>query len=102
MAHIERYLRGPKDLKKLDTLISFGVKFQVNASSFLSFNGRRIIRELAAEGLIHAIASDAHNMSFRSPDMSRAFRAFTRKFGDDFLDHIYDKTSKLIDDNRIK
>lgn len=102
MAHIERYLRGPKDLKKLDTLISFGVKFQVNASSFLSFNGRRIIRELAAEGLIHAIASDAHNMSLRSPDMSRAFRAFTRKFGDDFLDHIYDKTSKLIDDNRIK
>jgi len=102
MAHIERYLRGPKDLKKLDALISFGVKFQVNASSFLSFNGRRIIRELAAEGLIHAFASDAHNMSLRSPDMSRAFKAFDRKFGEDFIDHIYTKTQKLIDDNRIK
>ncbi len=102
MAHIERYLRGPKDIKKLGALISFGVKFQINASSFLSFNGRRIIRELASEGLIHAIASDAHNMSRRSPDMSRAFKAFNRKFGDYFIDHIYTKTSKLIDDNRIK
>ena len=102
MAHIERYLRSPKDIKKLDALISLGVKFQVNASSFLSFNGRRIIRELAANGLVHAIASDAHNMSRRSPDMSRAFRAFNRKFGEDFIDHIYTKTSKLIDDNRIK
>lgn len=102
MAHIERYLRGPKDIKKLDALISFGVKFQVNASSFLSFNGHRIIRELAAEGLVHAIASDAHNMSRRSPDMNRAFKVFNRKFGDDFLDHICSKTQKLIDDNKIK
>ena len=102
MAHIERYMRSPKDIKKLDALISFGVKFQVNASSFLSFKGRRIIRELAAEGLIHAIASDAHNLTRRSPDMKRAFRAFDHKFGADFVDHIYGKTSKLLEDNKIK
>ena len=101
MAHIERYLRSPKDIRKLDALISFGVKFQINASSFLSFNGRRIIRELASEGLVHAIASDAHNLSRRSPDMSKAFKAFERKFGADFVEHIYGKTSKLLEDNKI-
>ena len=69
MAHIERYLRSPNDIRKLEHFISFGVKFQINASSFLSFSGRRIIRELAATGNVHAIGSDAHNMARRSPDI---------------------------------
>lgn len=102
MAHIERYLKSPKEIKKLDTLISFGVKFQINASSFLSFSGRRIIRELAAEGLISAIASDCHNLGHRSPDISKALRAFERKFGQDFIGHIYKKSSALLDDYRTK
>ena len=102
MAHIERYLKNPKDIKKLDTLISFGVKFQINVSSFLSFSGRRIIRELAAEGLISAIGSDAHNLTNRPADITKALNAFRRKFGDDFIDHIYNKTIKLIDTHAIK
>lgn len=102
MAHIERYLKTPEDLAKLSTLVSFGVKFQVNAGSFLSFSGRRIIRALAAEGLISAIGSDCHNMSRRSPDISRALSAFSRKFGDDFLDYLYNKTSDLLESHRVK
>lgn len=101
MAHIERYLRGPKDINKLSALVSFGVKFQVNASSFLSFRGRRIIRELAAEGLISAIGSDCHNLSNRSPDISKALRLFDRKFGEDFLEHMFNKTLTLMDKCKI-
>lgn len=102
MAHIERYLRSPKDIKKLDSLVSYGVKFQINASSFLSFRGRRIIKELAAEGLISAIASDCHNTSRRSPDISRALKAFSRKFGEEFIEHIYKKSDSLLDNYKIK
>ena len=102
MAHIERYLHSPKDIKKLDSLVSFGVKFQINASSFLSFSGRRIIRELAAQGLISAIASDCHNLTRRSPDISKALRAFERKFGQDFIEHIYNKSSALLENCKIK
>jgi len=102
MAHIERYLRSPKDIRKLDALVSFGVKFQVNASSFLSFSGRRIIRELAAEGLIYAFGSDCHNLTHRSPDISKAFRALEKKFGEDFIDYIYDKTYDMLENNTIK
>lgn len=96
MAHIERYLRSPKDICKLEQFISFGVKFQINAASFLSFSGRRIIRELAATGNIHAIASDAHNMFRRSPDISKSLKLLENKFGYDFIDHIYNKTSTLL------
>ncbi len=102
MAHIERYFRRPEDIKKLNTLISYGVKFQVNASSFLSFSGKRIIRDLAAEGLVSAIASDAHNLKLRSPDISRALKAFKRKFGEDFIYYIYNKSSELLENHKIK
>lgn len=98
MAHIERYLRSPADIRKLEKLISFGVKFQINASSFLSFSGRRIIRELAATGNIHAIGSDAHNMSRRTPDISKALKSLEKKFGYDFIEHIYNKTLTLLGD----
>ena len=102
MAHIERYLKSPKDISKLDNLASLGAKFQINASSFLSFSGRRIIKELAASGLISAIGSDAHNLSFRSPDIKKALNKFSKKFGEDFIDYMYEKTSSLIKDYSCK
>ena len=95
-AHIERYLERPADIKKIEPLISLGAKFQVNASSFLSFSKRRIIRELANLDLISAIASDAHNLSERSPDIKKALCAFGKKFGSDFVDYMYEKTSALL------
>ncbi len=101
MAHIERYLKDPGDIKKLSTLTSLGVKFQVNAGSFMSFSGRRIIRALAAEGLIWAIGSDCHNMSGRSPDIKRALSLFERKFGDGFLDYLYNKSSELLKNHKV-
>ena len=97
LAHIERYINNVTDIKKLEQLISLGAKFQINASSFLSFSGRRIIRELAADGLISAIGSDAHNLSRRSPDIKKALNAFGKKFGPDFIDYMYGKTSELLE-----
>jgi protein-tyrosine phosphatase len=102
MAHIERYLKSPKDIAKLSSLVSFGVKFQVNAGSFMSFRGRKIIRALAAEGLISFIGSDCHNMSGRSPDITKAIRAFKRKFGDEFVDYLYNKSADILESHKIK
>lgn len=96
MAHIERYLESPKDIDKLSTLVSFGVKFQVNASSILSFSSRRIIKVLAKEGLIYAIGSDCHNMTSRTPDIKKAINLMDKKLGDDFSDFIYERTNQLL------
>ena len=96
MAHIERYLSGPKDLKKLEPLIDIGAQFQINAESFLSIFGKKIIRELAAEGLICAFASDCHNLLDRSPDISRALKVFAKKFDDSFIEYIYERSSNLL------
>lgn len=103
IAHVERYLRKPKDvIPRLDNLVSIGAKFQINADSFLTFSGRRIIRTLAAEGLISAIGSDCHSSKDRTPDISRALLKYNKKFGDSFIDYLYHKTKQLLADSKIK
>lgn len=96
IAHIERYLRGPKDIEKLDRLISVGAKFQVNASSFFTFSGRRVISTLARQGLISAIASDCHNETTRSSNISHPLRAMEKRLGTAFLSETYQKSKQLI------
>lgn len=96
MAHIERYLKKPQDIEKLDPLISVGVKFQVNASSFLTFSGKRVIKALAREGLICAIGSDCHNMTTRSPDIDRAVTSMARCFGDVFISDLFKSSAQLL------
>lgn len=102
LAHIERYLTSPKDVEKLEPLASMGAKFQINASSFLSFSGRRIIKALASSEFVSAIASDAHNLSYRSADISKALNAFEKKLGTEFIDYIYEKTSELLQNYSCK
>lgn len=96
MAHIERYLDSPKDIEKLSTLASFGVKFQVNAPSFLSHSGKKIIKALAENGLIWAIGSDCHNLTTRSPDIEKAVTLMDKKIGKGFSDFIYERTQELL------
>ncbi|MDO4426075.1 MAG: hypothetical protein Q4D17_09960, partial [Planctomycetia bacterium] len=102
MAHIERYLKRPKDIEKIDKLISIGARFQINAEPFLTFSGKRIIRTLAAEGLISAIGSDCHSLRRRSPDISYAMEVFAKKFGDAFIDYLYNKSEKLLSEHSNK
>ncbi len=96
IAHIERYLQGPKDIKKLEPFADIGAQFQVNAESFLSVYGKKIIRGLAAEGYISAFASDCHNLFDRSPDISRALKVLAKKFDESFIEYIYEKSTNLL------
>ena len=96
MAHIERYLDSPKDVEKLGTLASFGVKFQINAPSFLSHSGKKIIKALSETGLISSIGSDCHNLDTRSPDIEKALALMDKKLGHGFSDFIYEKTTELL------
>lgn len=96
MAHIERYLPTPKSVDKLIPFASLGAEFQINADSFLSFFGKRIVRELAARGFISAIGSDCHDLANRSPDISKSINVLAKKFGDPFIDYIYQKSLNLL------
>lgn len=96
LAHIERYLDRPKDLAKIDQLVSIGAKFQVNVNSYLSFSGKRVIKALAKEGLISALGSDCHNLTTRTPDISKAMQSLVKTFGRSYVDSIYRESSMLL------
>lgn len=71
LAHIERYFRfQPKGI--WDELLDRGVLMQCNAEFFLSWRTKRRACRMLAEGRIHLLGSDSHNMSARPPRLGEA------------------------------
>ncbi len=86
LAHIERYaaLEGKEQL--LTDWERRGARFQVNASAFArktSGKERRRIKKLMSRALVHAVASDAHDISERPPSLAEAEEVITSRFGHD-------------------
>lgn len=71
LAHIERYFRyQPKGI--WDDLRDRGILMQSNAEFFLSWRTKRKACRMLAEGKIHLLGSDSHNMSARPPRLGEA------------------------------
>ena len=84
LAHIERYecLYGKEAL--LRDWASRGVRFQVNASSFLpsaKHGTRRRLKKLMRNALIHVVASDTHDLTARPSAMKAAAEVIATNFG---------------------
>jgi protein-tyrosine phosphatase len=72
LAHPERCPAFHRDLDLLRTLVSEGVLTSITAGSLVGRFGkqvRRFARQLLAEGLLHNVASDAHDPHRRPPGM---------------------------------
>lgn len=96
IAHVERYIGKPKHVEKLECLISYGAKFQINASSYRGFLGKRIINALVREGFVSAIGSDCHNDTTRTPNIARPLSLMENYFSGAFFDMIYNRSCKLL------
>lgn len=95
LAHIERYIRW-QNVNTLSALARAGVLFQSNANFFLHGFMSRKAFNLLENGWIHLLGSDAHNMSSRPPNLDAAYRAITKKCGEEALMRIHDKGIKLL------
>lgn len=84
MAHVERYLSMQRR-GILEHLCENGFLIQVNASFFQKFGCRQKALRLLANGQIHCIGSDCHNMTTRPPCSGIAYERIQRKFGEDFI-----------------
>jgi protein-tyrosine phosphatase len=75
LAHPERIAFFTADMSRLETLIRLGCLTQVNAAAILGgFGGkaRDYARRMLERGLVHVIASDAHDTQYRPPVLSQA------------------------------
>ena len=77
MAHIERYFHY-QSKGVWDDLLREGILMQCNAEFFLSWKTRRKARRMLAEGRIHLLGSDCHNMTARPPRLGEALSAMKK------------------------
>ena len=86
LAHVERYEKFRRDLREIDRLKSWGVILQVDAQSPLGGlgHGAKVrSRRLLEDGAVDFIASDAHDLTDRPPQLRPCFDFVCRKYGED-------------------
>ena len=85
-AHPEFIPSLHQDLDLLAELVAAGALLQVTASSLLGTFGRqarRIASRLVDAGLVHVVASDAHGITWRPPDLGEARREIASRWGEE-------------------
>ena len=99
LAHAERYTY----LKKEDyhQIRLTGGLLQVNAGAIYGFEGlgkKRLVKYLLKNQLVDIVASDAHNMTNRKPNLKNAYKTVLKKYGKAYADLIfYENPKKIID-----
>jgi len=84
IAHAERYECMRNDFDRAEELTQIGARIQINAGSLLGDMGRSVrqyCRELIEEDLVWYVASDAHNLKDRKPNLGKCAGWLERKYG---------------------
>jgi protein-tyrosine phosphatase len=92
VTHPERNPILQKETKKLEGWVELGCMVQVTAASVLGGFGKRAhaaAHRLLGMGMVHAIASDAHDPVNRHPRLDDAFRAISRQYGADIAELLF-------------
>ena len=82
LAHPERCPAFQRDPARLERLVDGGVLVQITAGSMAGAFGstvRRFTAALLRDGLVHAVASDAHDAVKRPPGLSFGFTALEQR-----------------------
>lgn len=95
VAHVERYKNVCCKINRIGELIDMGGFMQVNAGSIMGKYGismKRLTNKLLKQGLIHFVATDAHDLEQRIPCLSQCAKYIGRKYGESskrrlFYDH---------------
>lgn len=93
VAHVDRYPEWEKmmaDFKGLD------VRYQVNASRFLKFSDKRLLRSLLEYGHRYVISSDMHNMKGRRCNMEEAYKKAVKKYPDMACELFCDNAKRIL------
>src|SRR5438552_8374169 len=84
IAHPERIRWFQEDRDRLGNLVRLGALAQVTGSSLTGTFGsrvREITEEMIRRRMVHFLASDAHDLSYRTPDLSPALRRLEQIVG---------------------
>ena len=99
LAHPERNPVLRNELSKLERWVEMGCLMQATALSLMGTFGNSAktasIRMLQ-RGIIHVIASDAHDPEHRSPRMEEAYRIVSSRYGEEASGILFTETPRAI------
>jgi len=99
VTHPERNQLLQKRLPELQAWASQGVLMQVTALSFLGRFGRtakRFCEELMSNGLVHVVASDAHDTQWRTTDMRESRRYVEKQYGIEAAERLFEENPRAV------
>ena len=92
LAHIERYDIMLTDIDLARRISELGVLIQVNADDIVhpgSFKLRGYMKKMIDRHLIDLVGSDAHDVKYRKPELSKAYEIVKKRAGAEYADHIF-------------
>lgn len=87
VAHIERYACTIGNKGFVEKIKNKGAYIQVNADSVLGENGfsvHKMVKWMLKNELVDFIASDAHDINHRRPELSKCYRYIAKKFDEEY------------------
>jgi protein-tyrosine phosphatase len=104
IAHPERYHAIQQDPARLAALQQQGALAQLTASSLIGGQGstaRRCAEMLLRKGLVHYIASDAHDLATRPPALTRSLKRATELVGQVRVEQMIESYPSAIVSNEV-
>jgi len=99
VTHPERNPILQKEPKKLEAWVDAGCLVQVTALSILGGFGKRAhlaSKSLFSRGMVHVVASDAHDPVHRHPRLDDAFSAVSGEYGRDLANMLFETNPRRI------
>lgn len=103
LAHPERNPTLLSNIDRVDELVARGVYMQINAGSLLGHFGRdseRYAWRLLQSGLVHFVASDAHDFRSRKPVLDEAYKIVAFQIGEEVAKLIFNDNQQCMLDNK--
>jgi protein-tyrosine phosphatase len=99
MAHPERVAYYLEDMERVVTSVRLGALTQVTGASITGRFGskaREFAHEMLERGLVHVVASDSHDVSYRPPTLSDAVRTVAQICGEAAARRMVEDTPRAI------
>lgn len=92
LAHIERYDVMLTDVDLARRISDLGALIQVNADDIThpgSFKMRGYMKKMVDRHLIDLAGSDAHDVKYRRPELSKAYELVKKRAGAEYADYVF-------------
>ena len=104
IAHPERNQELLEHPEKLYNLVAKGALTQLTASSLIGYYGkgiRKFSQQLIEANLVHTIATDAHNTTTRTFNLSEAYEVIMKKYGSDYVSYFKENAQLMIENQPV-